>query len=263
MNTRLKQLLEEGMADKAFAYKTLHDFRFPWVFSRDNAAELEPWQPNTARYPIVKLLLAEARKNPARTYAILVRGCEERAVRELYKWSQLDPDRIILVGQACSNALAEYCECSKPYPDQLDYGTPVSAVQESQRVKALEALRRDSRLDWWLEHLNRCVRCYGCRDVCPVCFCTECSLEHSNLIPSAKLPPDNSFHLVRAVHMAGRCIDCGLCEEVCPAKIPLRALYKKVNGLVETVFDYKTGGMEQKSPFNFLGEELALPPGTR
>ncbi len=263
MNTRLKQILENGQADKAFAYKTIQGFLFPWVFTPDRAGELEPWQPNVARFPIVKLLLAGARRNPAERLAILVRGCEERALRELIKWSQLDPDRVVVVGQACSAELAACCECSKPFPDQLDYGTACEAVPESQRVKSLEAMQRDSRLDWWLEHLNRCIRCHGCRDVCPVCFCTECSLEHSNLIPAAKLPPDNSFHLVRAVHMAGRCIDCGLCEEVCPARIPLRALYKKVNRLVEDLFDYKTGAPGDKSPFSFLGEELALPAGNR
>jgi ferredoxin len=63
--------------------------------------------------------------------------------------------------------------------------------------------------------------------------------------------------------MAGRCIDCGLCEEVCPAKIPLRALYKRVNDLVEEIFDYKTGLPDGLSPFSMLGEESALPEGKR
>ncbi len=263
MNTRLKQILDDGLVDKVFAYKTVHGFLFPWVFTRDSASELEPWAPNAARYPIVKLLLAEARKSPGTKLGILVRGCEERALRELVKWTQIDPDRVVVLGQACSAELAATCECAKPYPDQLDYGMACAPVLQSKRVAALEAMQRDRRLDWWLEHLNRCIRCYGCRDVCPVCFCTECSLEHANLIPPNKLPPDNSFHLVRAVHMAGRCIDCGLCEEVCPAKIPLRALYKKVNSLVEGIFDYKTGEPDNKSPFSFLGEELALPAANR
>lgn len=263
MNTRLKQILDDGLVDKLFAYKTVHGFLFPWVFTRGTAAELEPWVPNSARYPIVKLLLAEARKNPGAKLGILARGCEERALRELVKWSQLDSDRLVILGQACSAELAEYCECWKPFPDQLDYGATAQSVPDSTRVGTLIAMQRDVRLDWWMEHLNRCVRCHGCRDVCPVCFCTECSLEHSNLIPPNKLPPDNSFHLVRAVHMAGRCIDCGLCEEVCPARIPLRTLYKKVNGLVERIFDYRTGALDDKSPFSFLGDELALPSANR
>jgi Na+-translocating ferredoxin:NAD+ oxidoreductase RnfC subunit len=63
--------------------------------------------------------------------------------------------------------------------------------------------------------------------------------------------------------MGGRCIDCGLCEEVCPARIPLRSLYKEVNKLVEEVFDYKPGADDGKSPFTFLGDDLLLPAGPR
>jgi formate dehydrogenase subunit beta len=62
------------------------------------------------------------------------------------------------------------------------------------------------------------------------------------------------FHLTRAVHMAGRCIDCNLCTEVCPAEIPLRTLYKKVAEIVRDEFDYVTGETgEGKSPLNILG----------
>ncbi|NLI80186.1 MAG: 4Fe-4S binding protein [Deltaproteobacteria bacterium] len=263
MNTRIKQILEEGAVDKVLAYKAVQGFLLPWMFTRENAAELEPWEPNGARYPVVKLLLAEVRKNPHANLGILVRGCEERAVRELVKWRQINPQRLVIVGQACDENLAEHCECWKPYPDQLDYGTACEPIRESRRVAELDAMKREVRLDWWLKQLNRCIHCHGCRDVCPVCFCTECSLEHVDLIPAGKLPPDNSFHLVRAVHMAGRCIDCGLCEEVCPARIPLRALYKKVNDLVEGIFAYKTGGPGDKSPFTLLGEELVLPLNDR
>ena len=60
--------------------------------------------------------------------------------------------------------------------------------------------------------------------------------------------------------MGGRCIDCGLCEEVCPAGIPLRSLYKEVNRLVGELFDYRPGEAGNgKSPFTFLGEEYLLP----
>jgi formate hydrogenlyase subunit 6/NADH:ubiquinone oxidoreductase subunit I len=40
--------------------------------------------------------------------------------------------------------------------------------------------------------------------------------------------------MTRAMHMVGRslCIYCGLCEEVCPADIPLKSLYKLVSKMV-------------------------------
>ena len=54
--------------------------------------------------------------------------------------------------------------------------------------------------------------------------------------------------------MVGRCIDCGLCEEACPADIPLRTLYKKVAEIVSEELGYRTGyTLEEKSPFNIIG----------
>lgn len=263
MNSKIRKLLEERQVDGFLAYVVNYGFPFPKLFTREDMDELAPWTYTHARYPILKLLLAQARENPEKTYGILLRGCEERALAELFKWNQLDPAKVKALGQACSQDLADYCECWKPYPDQLDYGTPAEPVALSKRVEELQEMEGESRLNWWLEHLNRCIKCYGCRDVCPVCFCTECSLEHPAVTPPQKLPPDSSFHLVRAVHMGGRCIDCGMCEEVCPARIPLRSLYKEVNSLVEQIFDYKPGLSGSKSPFNFLGEEVLLPEGPR
>ena len=263
MNTKIRKLLEEGRVDGFFAYKTIHGFFFPYLFTKENMDLLEPWKPSKARYPITKLLLAEARRNPEKTYGVLVRGCEERSLNELYKWSQLDRSKVVVVGQACEADLAKHCECWKPYPDRLDYGEAAPPVAESAKVLALEKMDLNERLKWWLGHFNRCIKCFGCRDVCPVCFCTECSLDQKKLIQPEKLPPDASFHLVRAVHMGGRCIDCGMCGEVCPADIPLRTLYKEVNKLVEEVYGHKPGSDDGKSPFTFLGDEMHLPPGPR
>lgn len=263
MNTKIRKLLEEDQVDGVFAYSIEYGFPFPRLFTRQDAADLTPWTYTQARYPIVKMLLAQARNNPDKTYGALLRGCEERALVELFKWGQLRPKQVKVLGQACSQDLAAYCECLKPYPDQLDYGEPAEPVARSEKVEELKQMEREPRLNWWLGNFNRCIHCYGCRDVCPVCFCTECSLEHTTLLPAQQLPPDTSFHLVRAVHMAGRCIDCGLCEEVCPAKIPLRLLYKAVNGLVEEIFAYRPGSDRAKSPFNLLGEEQLLPKGLR
>ena len=29
------------------------------------------------------------------------------------------------------------------------------------------------------DELNRCIQCYACRDICPICWCNECELEKS------------------------------------------------------------------------------------
>jgi len=142
-------------------------------------------------------------------------------------------------------------------------------------VKAAEEFSQEDRFNRWMYEFQKCLKCYGCRNICPVCFCEECSLEHTDLIATGSIPPEVPiFHLVRAVHMGGRCIDCGLCEDTCPVDIPLRLLYRKVNETVEDVFGrllyrkvnetvedvfgYVTGTNADQSPFNLLGDEVTL-----
>jgi ferredoxin len=210
--------------------------------------------PGDARYPLNQLLIKVAAAYPGDTFAVLVRGCDERGLRELFKWEQLNEERVIPVGLGCPDELAKACECEKPFPDCLIDG-PQGERADSQKVARIDGMDLEGRLAFWLAEFDRCIKCFGCRNVCPMCFCNECSLEEESLVGTGEIPPDNpAFHLTRAVHMVGRCIDCGLCEEACPGDIPLRTLYKKVAEIVREELGYRTGyTVEEKSPFNIIG----------
>jgi formate dehydrogenase subunit beta len=190
--------------------------------------------PAEARYPLDKILTRLASQYPNETFAVLVRGCDERALRLLFSVSMLDADHVIPVGFACPAELAEKHQCWKPFPDALVAGEPAqgAAGGEDPVGSQMDLL---GKLQEWFDTFDRCIKCFGCRNICPVCYCHECSLEEAALISRGELPPANpNFLMTRAMHMVGRslCVYCGLCEEVCPADIPLKSLYKLVAKVV-------------------------------
>jgi ferredoxin len=261
LREKVRKLLAEGKIAGYLGYIMQEGHPLPHLFTKERLTELDQAvvAPGAARYPLDKLLQSLAVKYPEATFAIQVRGCDERGLNELYKWGQLEPDKVVLVGIACPQDQADYCECPGPFPSVIDYGEKCQPVLKSKRVERVAALAEPEAFQEWLAHFQRCIKCYGCRDVCPMCFCKECSLEHDELMSTGQVPPDTIFQLVRAIHMAGRCIDCGLCEEACPADIPLRVLYKKGNALVKELLGYDTGAPGGEiSPWKISGEESIL-----
>ena len=206
IRAKVKDLLQSGQVAAYIGYAMQDSHPLPHVFTKDNLAALDNAivPPDNARYPLDKILLQLAAKYPDKAFAIQVRGCDERGLNELYKWGQLDPDNVVLVGVACTQTQADYCECPGHFPSVVDYGERCNPVGLSARVSRIEGLAGDAALSEWTAHFARCVKCYGCRNVCPMCFCKDCSLEHPDLMSIGSVPPDTIFQLVRAIHMAGR-----------------------------------------------------------
>ncbi len=56
------------------------------------------------------------------------------------------------------------------------------------------------------------------------------------------------FQVIRNIHVAGRCTDCGECERACPMGIPLRGLTKDMYDLVDDLFQFKSGMDKEQAP---------------
>lgn len=187
--------------------------------------------------------------------AVVMRECDRRMLIELSKHNKINFDKIVPVGIPCSQELADSCECDHPVPPGCDFKTDTEPVQSDETAETDE-----DRLPYWMDHFSRCIRCMSCRNICPLCFCTDCALDNPDLLGPEVFPPDIPiFHLIRAIDMADRCIDCGACEEACPADIPLRELYRNAVFSMKDALDYTPGlDLEEKSPLEVLGEPNQL-----
>ena len=73
------------------------------------------------------------------------------------------------------------------------------------------------------------------------------------------------FHIMRAFHLAGRCVDCGACERACPMGVDIRKLNRKLVRDVKEWFGYEAGlSLEQVAPLSTFKpddtEEFMLNP---
>ncbi|NOQ23143.1 MAG: 4Fe-4S ferredoxin [Candidatus Aegiribacteria sp.] len=104
------------------------------------------------------------------------------------------------------------------------------------------------------DEIDRCIRCYACRNACPLCYCKECFVDATQPQWVGKTIEQSdtlSFHIMRSIHLAGRCIECGACERACPVMVDIRKLNRKMSADVKNMFGYKTGlDIDQPAPLS-------------
>jgi formate dehydrogenase subunit beta len=123
------------------------------------------------------------------------------------------------------------------------------------RKKDFEGLGEGKeRLKKIMTETARCIKCYGCIDQCPICYCVECTTKNPAMVPPGVLPVAFMFHLIRYAHIADSCVNCGQCEEVCPAEIP-NALFMHAQQVeLEKMFGH-VPGVNMELPLLALVEE--------
>lgn len=199
--------------------------------------------------------------------AIVSKGCDVKSIVALLQEGQIVRDKIKVLGVDCSgqrdekgNLLLKCKLCRDHRPllydslianDRVDVREfDVDSVDYSE-VEDVEKMSVEERLRFWKEEAEKCIRCYACREVCPLCYCVECFTDQNlpKYVPSTPSIKGNFLWLLmRAFDLAGRCTGCMECDRVCPVDIPLHLLNRKAIKDVATLFGYEAGRNPSEKP---------------
>ncbi len=118
-------------------------------------------------------------------------------------------------------------------------------------VKAIESMEPQAKWDHFDALLRHCIRCYACRNACPLCYCPTCFVDESApqwVGKGQEMSDVKTFHFLRAFHCAGRCTDCGACEQACPMGIKVRDFTRKLNKDSFEIYGWEAGLTLEKRP---------------
>jgi ferredoxin len=207
------------------------------------------------RYPLAPVVSLLHKRYAEAELGVVARACDVRALVEMSKRSQVDAQRLHIVAVACSESDVEACYCSDSLPRLADWpraelvGEPVERVAVNPIVAQYDEMSLAERRAFWQHQFLKCIKCYGCRNACPECFCDVCALEDPLWVePGILAPPFPMYHLIRAMHMTGRCVACRQCDLSCPADIPLTVLHDLIRRDMEELLEYVPGTDLNASP---------------
>ncbi len=134
-----------------------------------------------------------------------------------------------------------------PVCDVLIGGQPIELSFNDdldEKLAELEAKSPDERWTYFTTLLSDCIRCYACRNACPLCYCKECFVDQTQpqwVGKTTNISDIMFYHMIRAFHVAGRCVECGACTRACPMNIDLRLITRKLQNIVKDRYGFEAG----------------------
>ena len=204
---------------------------------------------NLTTYLVSGGLLSDGKK-----VAIFLKPDSIRSLNILISESQIRPEQVVIFGYAIENgeimplsgrSISDFTEIG----GRIRSATPPPAVL--QEAEQIEAMSPAERFEFWKAQFSKCIKCYACRQACPMCYCKRCIVDvnQPQLINTSSHTLGNfEWNIVRAFHLAGRCAACGACDRACPVNIPLRLINYRMGKEVKEAFNYYAGECSDQQP---------------
>jgi ferredoxin len=242
LKLKAKELLAAGTVKVVIGYgKGTGDVRRPvFVRSPDKVNDLVfdgACTQNLATY------LTKAEVRAMGRMAIVAVPSTLRSILQLAAEKQLREENVLALA-ALDGAVKELATFDAIEETVATIPDAISAADQAM-IDKLTAMSVGERRAFWAAELSRCVKCYACRSSCPMCYCERCTMDSNRpqWIPVASHGIGNlEYHVVRAMHLAGRCVQCGTCGAACPIGIPVHLLTFFAEGTVRRQFGQKGGG---------------------
>ena len=245
LRERGRKLLAEGTVKVVIGYGA----RGPVMVRRPEDADRLVWNNRC-----VSNLTAYLKRKEVKALgkpAVVVKPCDEKSLVVLEKESQLERKDIHVIGMACEGVgepKCTFCTARTPrFADEIlgePAGPKTQASPPPNRFATLMALTPTERMAFWTKQFDRCVKCYACRQVCPMCYCERCIVDKNRPIaidPAPSIKGNFAWQIARAFHLAGRCVGCGECSRACPAGIDLALLNIALHKAAQEHFGYDPG----------------------
>lgn len=232
---RAKELLSNGEVKLVIGYTggTTSDRRRPVFVS--SSADVDRLVldslciANLSGYLVTEGLLSDEKR-----VAVFLRPEGIRSINILAAENQLNPDQVVIFGfEPAGNDIR-----SLEGGNALDFSDFVVSLSESNAVsdsdpviEKLEKMSPQERFSFWQDEFAKCIKCYACRQACPMCYCRRCIVDCNQpqwINTSPHTLGNFEWNIIRAFHLAGRCVECGNCDRACPVNIPLRLVNRRM-----------------------------------